>query len=138
MHAFVGKRERAVLEYTISELITKPHPPKDYLGGWGFGLRFLALCVAIRSYCAASRALSGLYLMPFLCHSTKKGRKKGNLDVPSKTSLPPAVPTMNGGDFAFASVLHLRGIYPTPQMGLLLARIFAFPFLFEICAKSGA
>ena len=23
MHAFVGKRERAVLEYTISELITK-------------------------------------------------------------------------------------------------------------------
>ena len=87
MHAFVGKRERAVLEYTISELITKTYPPRDYLGGWGFGLWFLALCVAIRSYCAASRALSGLYLMPFLCHSTKKGRKKGNLDVPSKTSL---------------------------------------------------
>jgi len=60
------------------------------------------------------------------------------LDVPSKTSLPPAVLTMNGGDFAFAKVLHLRGIYPTPQMGLLLANVFAFPFLFEICASRGA
>jgi len=30
--------------------------------------------------------------------------------------------TTNGGDFAFAKVRHLRGIYPTPQMGLLLVR----------------
>jgi len=44
---------------------------------------------------------------------------------------------MNGGDFAFANVLHLRGIYPTPQMGLHLARIFAFTFLFEICENRG-
>ena len=32
-------------------------------------------------------ALSGLHLMPFLCHSTKKGRKKGNSAVPSEASL---------------------------------------------------
>ena len=51
---------------------------------------------------------------------------------------PPAVLTMNGGDFALASVLHLGRIYRTPKMGLLLARVFAIPVLFEICAIRGA
>jgi hypothetical protein len=35
--------------------------------------------------------------------------------------------TTNGGAFSFAKFLHLRGIYPTPQMGLLLAKTFAVP-----------
>jgi len=49
------------------------------------------------------------------------------LDVPSKTSLLPAVLTMNGGDFCFGKLLHLGRIYRTPKMGLLLARFFAIP-----------
>ena len=49
------------------------------------------------------------------------------MDVPSKTSLPPAVLTMNGGDFAFVKFLHLGRIYRTPKMGLLLARFFFYP-----------
>jgi hypothetical protein len=40
--------------------------------------------------------------------------------------------------FCLAKFLHLRGIYRTPQMGLLLARAFAIPFSFEIFANSGA
>ena len=32
---------------------------------------------------------------------------------------------MNGGAFALARVLHLRGIYPAPQMSLARVRAFA-------------
>jgi hypothetical protein len=39
-------------------------------------------------------------------------------DVPSGASLISRRFTTNGGAFAFAKFLHLRGIYPTPQMGL--------------------
>jgi len=49
------------------------------------------------------------------------------LDVPSKTSLPPAVLTMNGGGFALAKVLHLGRIYRTPKMGLQVERFVATP-----------
>ena len=79
-----------------------------------------------------------------------RSSQEGNLDVPSKTSPPPAVLTMNGGDFAFASVLHLGRIYRTPKMGLLLAKAFAIllarrlPFggrtkalPYHICANKG-
>ena len=41
--------------------------------------------------------------------------------------------TTNGGFFATPKFLHLRGIYPTPQMGLQEPRFLALPFLFEIC-----
>ena len=55
-----------------------------------------------------------------------RSNQEARPDFSSGASLPPAVLTMNGGDFAFANVLHLRGIYPTPQMGLLLATVFCF------------
>ena len=54
--------------------------------------------------------------------------KKETKAFPLGSPLPPAVLTMNGGAFAFASVLHLGRIYHTPKMGLLLAKKFAFPF----------
>jgi hypothetical protein len=46
--------------------------------------------------------------------------------------------TTNGGAFASAKFLHLRGIYPTPQMGLLLAKIFAVPFRLKFVQTQGA
>jgi hypothetical protein len=33
----------------------------------------------------------------------------------------------NGGALAFVNVLHLRGIYPTPQMGLADGKISCYP-----------
>jgi hypothetical protein len=74
------------------------------------------------------RALSGLF---FDVHSLPRGKertKKTRQGFPPWIPPPPAVLTMNGGGFCFAKVLHLRGIYLTPQMGQLLARIFAIPF----------
>ena len=73
----------------------------------------------------ALRARSRFAMMPFLCHSTKKWQKKRNQGVPPWIPPPPAVLTMNGGAFAVSKLLHLRGIHPTPQMRLLLARFFA-------------
>jgi len=64
--------------------------------------------------------------------------KKETKTFPLGTPLSPAVLTMNGGDFAFAKFLHLGRIYRTPKMGLLLAKAFAFSFLFEIYANRGA
>jgi len=52
--------------------------------------------------------------------------KKETKAFPLGSPLSPAVLPMNGGDFAFANVLHLGRIYRTPKMGLLLARFFAF------------
>jgi hypothetical protein len=43
----------------------------------------------------------------------KKRAKTFLLDLPTSRRF-----TTNGGDFYLASILHLRGIYPTPQMGL--------------------
>jgi len=64
--------------------------------------------------------------MPLL-GSPQEVAEEGRPGVPPGNPLPPAVLTMNGGGFGFASVLHLGRIYRTPKMGLLLAKNFAFP-----------
>jgi hypothetical protein len=84
------------------------------------------------------RALSGLF---FDVHSLPRGKertKKTRQGFPPWIPPPPAVLTMNGGGFCFAKVLHLRGIYLTPQMGQLLARIFAIPFCLKFYMTRGA
>ena len=75
--------------------------------------------------------------MPFLCLSTKKGRKKRNSDVPSEASLPPAVLTMNGGGFCFGKSPPSAGHISHPADGFAVGKCFCFPFLFEICASRG-
>jgi hypothetical protein len=46
--------------------------------------------------------------------------------------------TTNGGAFAVSKFLHLRGIYPTPQMGLLLAKTFTVLFRLKFVQTHGA
>jgi hypothetical protein len=55
----------------------------------------------------------------------KERTKKTRQGFPPWNPLPPAGLTIAVGAVAFANVLHLRGIVPTPQMGWLLARTFA-------------
>ena len=83
------------------------------------------------------RALSGLRFYATSWRFPRSSQER-NQGFPPWNPLSPAVLTMNGGGFAFAKFLHLGRIYRTPKMGLLLARVFAVPFLFEICASSGA
>ena len=81
----------------------------------------LAFCHYIRAYCFALRGL-------LFCATSwrfPRSSQERNPAVPSGASLLPAGLTMNGGDFAFASVLHLGRIYRTPKMGSLLAKFVA-------------
>jgi hypothetical protein len=65
---------------------------------------------------AQLRALAARFLMFILCRAAKNEPRKRAKGC-AFGNRPPAVLTMNGGDFCSASFLHLRGIYPTPQMG---------------------
>jgi len=85
------------------------------------------LCVYIRSYCAALPRAERFALMPFLYHSTKKWRKKGNPDVPSGASLPPAVLTMNGGGFGFGKRPPSAGHVSHPADGFAGGKICRYP-----------
>ena len=52
----------------------------------------------------------------------EKTPRRSLLELPG---IPPFYDKRRG--FAFAKFLHLRGIYPTPQMGLQAARFFCYP-----------
>ena len=66
----------------------------------------------------------------------KEVTKKVNPAVPSGASPASLRPFMAVGDFCSANLLHLRGIYPTPQMGWL-GKSFCFPVLLQIPSITG-
>jgi hypothetical protein len=81
------------------------------------------------SHCAFATRSRKVYVHSF---SSKKERtKKADQRLQPLETAPPAVLTMNGGNFYFGKCFPSWAHKRTPKMGLLLAKAFAVPF----CSK---
>ena len=99
--------------------------------------RVLAFCSYIRSHCCAR---SRIALMPFLCLVAKKWRKKRRQRLCLwKASCAPKLSALSHLQY-FGEDEHIQLLrsHFDRKMRTDRARTFAVPFLFEICAKSGA
>ena len=74
--------------------------------------------------------------MPFLCRFTKKWRKKGNPGVPPGNPLHPAGLLWSSGLLPLQTS-SICVAYIPPRRWVSRARLFTFPFLFEILSITG-